>query len=243
MLGAVWRASPPPPCSAARAVTFPETADPVTTSSLRQQTLGEEIANSISHGAGLVGAIVGTPFLVIAAVRHGDAGFIVGASIFCATMILLYAASMLYHAFPVGRLKRLFVVLDHSAIFLLIAGTYTPFTLGVLRDSAGWLLFGAVWGLATVGIGLKALGRARHPVVSSALYLAMGWLVLLALGPLVESVPPAGLAWLIAGGLSYTLGVVFFVTDHRLRFGHMVWHGFVLGGTVCHYFAVLWYAA
>lgn len=209
----------------------------------RRQSPGEEIANSISHGAGLVGAITGTPFLVIAAARHGDPAFIVGASVFCAAMILLYSASTVYHALVRGPIKRLFRVLDHSAIFLLIAGTYTPFTLGVLRDSAGWPLFAAVWALAILGIGLKAFSRVNHPVVSTALYLAMGWLVLLAVDPLLAAVPPAGLAWLLAGGLSYTLGVVFFATDTRLRYGHVVWHTFVVGGTACHYFAVLWYAA
>lgn len=212
-------------------------------SSGREQSLGEEVANSISHGAGLVGAIVGTPFLVIAAVRHGDAGFIVGASVFCAAMILLYSASTVYHALPVGRVKRLFRVIDHSAIYLLIAGTYTPFTLGALRDSAGWPLFATVWALALAGMGLKAFGKASHPAVSTGLYLAMGWLVLLAAEPLIASVPLPGLLWLLAGGLSYTLGVVFFVTDARLRYGHMVWHAFVVGGTICHYFAVLWYAS
>lgn len=208
----------------------------------RRQSLGEEIANSISHGAGLVGAIVGTPFLIVAAVREGDPIFVVGASVFCAAMILLYSASTVYHALPRGRVKRLFRVLDHSAIFLLIAGTYTPFTLGVLRDSTGWPLFGAVWGLAVAGMTLKALGRVKHPAVSTGLYLVMGWLVLLAVKPLVHAIPPAGLLWLVAGGLSYTLGVIFFVTDARFRYGHAVWHAFVVGGTACHYFAVLWFA-
>lgn len=209
----------------------------------RGQTLGEEIANSISHGAGLVGAIVGTPFLIVAAVRHGDPGFIVGASVFCVAMILLYSASTVYHALPRGRIKRLFLVFDHSAIFLLIAGTYTPFTLGVLRDTAGWPLLGLVWALAIAGMTLKAFGRAKHPVVSTGLYLVMGWLVLLAAKPLIEAVPLPGLLWLFAGGASYTLGIVFFVTDAHLRYGHMVWHAFVVGGTACHYFAVLWYGA
>lgn len=208
----------------------------------RAQTFGEEIANSLSHAIGLLGAIIGTPFLIIEVTRSGDAGAIAGVSIFCTAMILLYSASSLYHAFPPGRLKRLFYILDHSAIFLLIAGTYTPFTLGVLRDSVGAVLFTVVWAIAIVGIGLKAFGKVRHPVVSTGLYMAMGWLIVFATGPLIAAVPPAGMVWLVAGGISYTLGVVFFVTDSRLRYGHMVWHGFVVGGTVCHYFAVLWYA-
>lgn len=215
-----------------------------TAGTIRQgQSPGEEFANSTSHGAGLIGAIVGTPFLVIGAVRHGDAGVIVGAGIFCATMILLYSASMLYHAIPRGRLKRAFRVIDHSAIFLLIAGTYTPFTLGVLRGTTGWTLFGIVWALAVTGVFLKASGRAGHPAVSTSLYLAMGWLVLFAIDALIASMPLAGLMWLLAGGLCYTIGVVFFVTDSRIRFGHAVWHGFVVAGTTCHYFAILWYAA
>lgn len=211
--------------------------------SARRQTRGEEVANSLSHAAGLTGAIVGTPFLLVRAVRHGDPAFIVGAGVFCAAMILLYSASSVYHALPAGRAKRFFFILDHSAIFLLIAGTYTPFTLGVLRDSAGWILFGVVWTLAIAGMALRALGRAGHPVVSTGLYLAMGWVVVFALGPLIAVVPPAGVAWLLAGGLFYTLGIAFFVTDARVPYGHMVWHAFVVGGTACHYFAVLWYAA
>lgn len=209
----------------------------------RHQTLGEEIANSISHGAGLVGAIAGTPFLILGAIAQGDPVFITGAAVFCASMIVLYGASMLYHALPRGRAKRVLRVIDHSAIFLLIAGTYTPFTLGALRGSWGWGLFAAIWTLAIVGVVLKAVGRARHPVLSTGLYLGMGWLVVVALKPLLVAVPPAGLAWLVAGGLAYTCGVVFYVTDARLRYGHMIWHGFVVGGTACHYFAVLWYAA
>lgn len=209
----------------------------------RHQSLGEEIANSISHGAGFVGAIAGTPFLIIGALRQGDAAFVVGASIFCATMILLYGTSMMYHALPRGRAKRVFRVIDHSAIFLLIAGTYTPFTLGALRGAWGWSLFGAIWTIALAGICLKAMGRARHPLVSTGLYLLMGWLVLVAIVPLVESVPGPGIAWLVTGGAAYTLGVVFYATDSRLRYGHMIWHGFVVAGTACHYFAVLWYAA
>jgi hemolysin III len=211
--------------------------------SARRQTPGEELANSLTHAAGLVGSIIGTPFLLIGAVRHGDSAFILGTSVFCAAMILLYSASSVYHALPAGPAKRLFFILDHSAIFLLIAGTYTPFTLGVLRDSAGWILFGIVWGLALVGMTLKAFGKAGHPLISTGLYLAMGWVVLFALGPLIAAVPPAGIAWLLAGGLSYTLGVAFFITDAHVPYGHMVWHAFVVAGTACHYFAVLWYAA
>ena len=207
----------------------------------RDQSPGEEIANSISHGIGLVAAIVGIPFLILHAARQGDAGFIVGASIFSATVVILYLASTLYHALPTGKAKRVFRVIEHSAIFLLIAGTYTPFTLGVLRGTWGWSLFGIVWSLAAAGVALKAFEKTSHPILSTALYLLMGWVVVIAVDPLLARVPTAGLLWLIAGGLSYTAGVAFFATDSRLQYGHFVWHLFVMAGTVCHYFAVLWY--
>jgi len=209
----------------------------------RVQSREEEIANSISHGLGLIAALVATPFLIQHAVRHGGPGFIIGAGIFAATMVLLYLASTLYHALPVGRAKRVFRVIEHSAIFLLIAGTYTPFTLGVLRGAWGWTLLGLVWGLALAGVTLKALNRMTHPVLTTSLYLLMGWLIVIAADPLSARVPASGLLWLVAGGLAYTLGVVFFAFDSRLRYGHFIWHLFVMAGTACHYFAVLWYAA
>lgn len=209
----------------------------------REQSRGEEIANSISHGIGLVAALVATPFLIMQAAQRGDTGFIVGGSLFAATMILLYLASTLYHALPTGKAKRVFRVIEHSAIFLLIAGTYTPFTLGVLRGAWGWTLFGLVWGLAVAGVALKAFDRMSHPIVSTGLYLLMGWLILIAVNPLYAHVPTPGLLWLVAGGVAYTAGVAFFAADSRLRYGHFIWHLFVMAGTACHYFAVLWYAA
>jgi hemolysin III len=209
----------------------------------REQSQAEEIANSISHGLGLIAALVGVPLLFAHAPQRGDAAFIVGASLFSATIFLLYLASTVYHALPMGKAKRVFRVLDHSSIFLLIAGTYAPFTLGVLRGAWGWTLFGIVWGLAIAGVALKSLGRVSHPVFSTGLYLLMGWLVVVAVDPLFTRVPTAGLLWLLAGGLSYTAGVVFFATDSGLQYGHLIWHLFVMAGTACHYFAVLWYAA
>ena len=209
----------------------------------REQSQGEEIANSISHGLGLVAALVGTPFLIVQAARHGDAGFIAGTSIFSATAILLYLASTLYHALPAGKAKRVFRIIEHSAIYLLIAGTYTPFTLGVLSGAWGWTLLGVTWFLAAAGVALKAFSRASHPILSTVLYLLMGWVVVIAVDPLLARMPTAGLLWLIAGGLSYTAGVVFFATDSRLQYGHLVWHLFVMAGTACHYFAIIWYAA
>ena len=207
-----------------------------------RQSLGEEIANSVSHGVGLLAAIVAAPILIVAAVWRGGAAGIVGASIFAATVVVLYSTSTLYHALPESRAKRVFRVLDHGAIFLLIAGTYTPFTLGVLRGAWGWTLFGLVWGLALAGVALKASGGVRYPVLSTSLYLAMGWLVLIAVKPLWDRVPMWGLFWLLAGGLAYTVGVAFFAAK-RVRYGHFVWHLFVLVGTVCHFIAVLRYAA
>jgi len=215
---------------------------PLTTSG-RVQSRGEEIANSLSHGLGLIAAVVATPFLIQHAVRHGDTGFIVGASVFAATMMLLYLASTLYHALPIGRAKSVFRIIEHSAIFLLIAGTYTPFTLGVLNGAWGWTLFGLVWGIAAAGVTLKALNRLTHPILTTTLYLLMCWLIVIAAQPLAARVPESGLLWLVAGGLAYTIGVIFFALDSRLRYGHFIWHLFVMAGTACHYFAVLWYAA
>ncbi len=209
----------------------------------REQSSGEELANSLSHGAALIAALVGAPFLIVRAVELGDAGFIVGASVFAAAMILLYAASTLYHALRPGRLKHIFRIIEHSAIFILIAGTYTPFTLGILHGGWGWLLLGLIWGLAAAGVLLKLIDGVTHPIAFTLLYLLMGWLIVIAAKPLYTLLPASGLMWLVAGGLSYTIGVIFFTTDSRLRYGHFIWHLFVMGGTASHYFAVLWYAA
>jgi hemolysin III len=207
----------------------------------RLQSFGEEIANSVSHGVGLLAAVVAIPVLVASAVRRGDAAGIVGASVFAVTMVLLYLTSTLYHALPKKRAKRVFRVLDHSAIFLLIAGTYTPFTLGVLGGTWGWMLFSLEWGFAAVGVVLKAVVGVRYPILSTCLYLGMGWLVLIAVWPVWLRIPPAGLLWLLAGGLAYTAGVAFFAAG-RIRYTHFVWHLFVLAGTACHFIAVLWYS-
>jgi hemolysin III len=207
----------------------------------RPQTLGEEIANSVSHGVALVAAIVAVPILIDATRRLGAAN-VVGAAVFAATMVLLYLTSTLYHALPPGRAKRVFMKLDHGAIYLFIAGSYTPFALGVLGGPWGWTLFAMVWSIAAVGVTLKAFDRLSHPWLSTGLYLVMGWLALIAAAPLVERMPEPGLALLLAGGLAYTVGVVFFMLDSRLRYAHTVWHGFVAAGTGFHFFAVLNYA-
>jgi len=209
----------------------------------RGQSRGEELANSISHGIGLLATIVGIPFLVLHAVRQGEARSIAGVSIFAATMVLLYLGSMLYHALPAGKAKNVFQIIEHSAIYLLIAGTYTPFTLGVLHGAWGWSLLGLIWSFAVAGVILKIFGRLSHPVISTGLYLLMGWLIVIAADPMYTRLPAPGIALLVAGGVAYTAGVAFFVTDARLKYGHFIWHLFVMAGTACHYFAVLWYSA
>ncbi|HQR44546.1 MAG TPA: hemolysin III family protein [Thermoanaerobaculia bacterium] len=219
-------------------------ADPATNprpSRKRSQTPGEEIANSVSHGVGAAAALAALPFLVAAALEHGAAA-VVGASVFAGTAFVLYLTSTLYHALPPGRAKRVFHVLDHSAIFLLIAGTYTPFTLGVLGGSWGWTLFGIVWTLAVLGIVSKSVAGIRYPALSTALYVAMGWLIVVAIRPLWLRMPGPGLAWLVAGGLAYTVGVAFYAAP-RLRYAHFVFHLFVVAGTACHWVAVYRYAA
>jgi hemolysin III len=209
----------------------------------RPQTRGEEIANSLSHGFGFLAAVVAVPFLLLATARHGSAANLVGASVFSATMVLLYFTSMLYHALPPRRAKAILRKLDHGAIYVFIAGSYTPFTLGVLEGPWGWTLFGLVWGIAAVGVALKAVDRIAHPWLSTGLYLVMGWLALIAIVPMVERMPSAGLAWIAAGGLAYTAGVAFFALDSRVRYAHFLWHLFVIAGTGCHFVAVLDYAA
>lgn len=209
----------------------------------RNQSKREEIANSISHGIGLAAAIIGTPFLIISALNHGDVAFVVGTSVFSMSMLLLYLSSTLYHALPIGETKRCFRLIEHSAIYVLIAGTYTPLTLGVLHGAYGWTLFGIVWGFAMAGIILKAIYKSSYPIISTAFYLLMGWLAVIAVEPLFTRMSTAGLIYLFVGGIFYTGGVAFFATDHRLRYGHMIWHLFVIAGTTCHYVVILRYAA
>jgi hemolysin III len=227
------------------------------------QTVGEEIANSVSHGIGLVLALAGASVLIVAEMRTGSVWSIVGAGVFASTMVTLYLASTLYHALgphelpktgPLpeiddcetdpagGKAKRFFRLLDHGAVFLLIAGTYTPFTLGVMRGPWGWTLLCLVWAMAVAGITVKALCGTRYMWLSIVLYVTMGWLILIAVKPVLERVPLAGLAWLLAGGIAYTGGLGFFAA-HRLRYNHFIWHLCVIAGTVCHFFAVLWYAS
>lgn len=207
----------------------------------RRQTLGEEIANSVSHGVGVLAAIIGAPFLIITAAQHGDALKVVGASVFIATVMGLYLSSTIYHSITHNRTKQVFQVFDHIAIFLLIAGTYTPFTLGVLRGATGWTLFGLIWATALFGIVTKLIPSLRYSKLSLLLYLGMGWMVVLVIRPLYQTLPLGGLAWLVAGGLAYTAGVVFYATDSKVRYGHFIWHLFTLAGTACHFIAIMLY--
>jgi len=208
----------------------------------KSPTRGEEVANSLSHGLGLLLAIAGLPILTAHAERAGDASAVVGAAIFGVSAILLYLASTLYHAIPHPRIKAILRLIDHAAIYLLIAGTYTPIALGVLHGGWGWTMLGTIWTLALAGLMFKALAGVRFPRVSTFLYVAMGWVALIAIRPLWLHMAPAGLAWLLAGGMAYTLGVIFYVLDGKVRYSHFVWHLFVLAGTTCHFFAVLYYA-
>ena len=206
-------------------------------------SLREELANAVTHGIGLVLSLIGMPILILAALDRGERAMVIGASVFGATLIALYAASTLYHAIPHPTLKQKLRVVDHAAIYLLIAGTYTPFTLGVLRGTWGWTLFGIVWTLAALGVLFKVLfGSGAMAKLSTAIYVAMGWVIIIAIKPLMASMEHAGLFLLAAGGLCYTGGVIFYV-DRRRAWTHPVWHLFVMGGSICHYFAVLWYAA
>lgn len=205
---------------------------------MRPQTPAEEVANAVTHGVGAALAVAALPVMVVAAVRYGTPADVVGGAIFGATLVLLYLASTLYHAVPAGRWKERLRRVDHSAIFLLIAGTYTPFTLGVLGGGWGWSLFGVVWGLAVVGVTHKVAAGIRWPRLSTALYVGMGWLVLVAGPALWTRVPAEGLIPLVLGGVAYTAGVAFYAAP-RLRYAHAVWHLFVLAGSALHVAAVL----
>jgi len=197
--------------------------------------------NSISHLVGAALALAGVVVLVVVASRDGDARRIVSFSVYGATLFLLYLISTLYHGLPPGRGKRVFRVLDHQAIYLLIAGSYTPFTLVSLNGMTGWWMFGAIWGLAVLGLVLDALPRHGARVLPVVIYLVMGWLIVVAIKPLLAVLPGAGFAWLLAGGLFYTSGVVFYALDHRYPWMHGVWHLFVLAGSISHYVAILVY--
>ncbi len=203
-------------------------------------SVAEEVAHSVSHGIGVVLAVVGFAVLLSRAALHGSPLDVTASVVFGSTLILLYLASTLYHAITIVRAKKVLRVIDHSSIYLLIAGTYTPFTLGPLLGPWGWSLFAWVWAGAIGGILWKAVALGRAPIVSVLLYVGMGWSCLIAFKPLVERLPQGGVALLVAGGLCYTLGLGFFAWK-SLRYHHFIWHLFVLAGSVCHYFAILHY--
>ncbi len=203
-------------------------------------SLGEEIAHTVTHGVGILLSIAGLAVLVAFSALYGDAWHIVSTSIYGATLILLYTASTLYHGLPDAKAKQVMQRLDHAAIFLLIAGTYTPFTLVNLRGGWGWTLFGLVWAIAIAGMVLELASETRYKRLSIGLYLGLGWLVLIAIKPMLTSVAMGGLILLLAGGLCYSLGVIFYVRK-QLAYHHAVWHLFVLAGSMLHFFSVLFY--
>ncbi|HED34947.1 MAG TPA: hemolysin III family protein [Gammaproteobacteria bacterium] len=203
-------------------------------------TVAEEVAHTLTHGLGMLLSIAGLAVLVGFSNMNGDAWHVTSTSIFGATLVLLYGISTLYHGIQHPSLKAFLQKMDHAAIYLLIAGTYTPFLLVSLRGVWGWSLFGVIWSLAVVGVLLEFIPRKRYERTALALYLGMGWIIVLAIQPMIESVAPGGLYLLVAGGLAYTLGVVFFVWE-KLAFNHAIWHVFVLAGSVLHYFAILLY--
>ena len=204
-----------------------------------QYKLGDILANAITHGIGTVFAVVGAVYLIAASTR-GDAWIVVSCSVFASTLVLVYVCSTLYHSLVRTRARHVFQILDHSAIYLLIAGTYTPFTLVSLRGPVGWAMFGVVWSLAIAGVIFKSLAVDRFAVASALVYLFQGWLIVVAARPLLHAIGGHGMAWLGMGGLAYTFGMVFFALDRR-RYFHAAWHLFVLAGSVAHYFAILFY--
>lgn len=200
----------------------------------------EELANSITHGVGIALSLAAIVILVALASREGDLWKILSFSIYGGSLILLYTASTLYHSFTDQKVKHYLKIFDHSAIYLLIAGTYTPFMLVLLRDSIGWVLFGIVWSLALLGIVFKLFFVGRFKILSTLIYLLMGWMVAFAFKPMIDNIPEGGLSWLLAGGICYSLGVVFYLWK-KIPYHHAIWHLFVLGGSICHFFAVLFY--
>jgi hemolysin III len=200
----------------------------------------EEVANAITHGIGAILSIAALVLLIVFASIHGTVWHVVSFTIFGTTMLLLYLSSTLVHSFPSGKLKDLFEIFDHTSIYLFIAGTYTPFTLTIIKGPLGWSLFGIVWGIALIGTIFKAFFTKKYVFLSTIFYIAMGWIIVIAWKPLLEGLSTGGIVLLIAGGLAYTIGTVFYVW-RAFPYHHMVWHLFVLAGTICHFFAVLLY--
>ncbi|HEX2901650.1 MAG TPA: hemolysin III family protein [Bacteroidia bacterium] len=206
----------------------------------RPQTAHEELANSLSHGFGLLLSIIGLVNLVMVAFLRGNAIDLVVVNVFCGSTIILYASSTVYHAVVDPKLKHVCRILDHTSIYILIAGTYTPVSLLMLPPAWGWTLFGVIWGLALFGVVFKLFFTGRFDKVSTIVYLLMGWMALVAIKPLIDHMPIGGLLLMLAGGLSYSLGVIFYRMD-KMLYSHTIWHGFVLGGTICHYLMIAIY--
>jgi hemolysin III len=209
-------------------------------SQLPRYSKGEEIANSVTHGIGVIVSIAGLVLLIVFSALYGNAWHVVSSSIYGASLLILYLSSTLYHSLQGQRAKSFFRILDHSSIFILIAGTYTPFTLVSLRGPWGWTIFGLIWGLTLAGIFFKVFFINRFSVLSTVIYVLMGWMIVIAIKPVIEAVPPGGLILLVSGGLCYTIGLIFYAWKN-LKYGHMIWHLFVIGGSVLHYFAVMFY--
>jgi len=205
-----------------------------------EETKGEELANSITHAVGIIFSVTALSVLVTFAGRMGDVWKILSFAIYGITMILMYFASTFYHAVRDPRIKKIFKMFDHSAIYLLIAGSYTPFCLVTLRGPWGWSIFGTVWGIAALGIVFKAFFTGRFRIASTLTYVIMGWIVVIAVKPIMESLPLEGLIWLLMGGISYTAGIIFY-SWKRLPFNHSIWHIFVLGGSALHFCTILLY--
>ena len=209
--------------------------------SIPKYSLSEELLNAISHGLGALFGIVGTVLCIVKAANTGEPWRIVSGSIFGVTVLLLYLMSCLYHALKVNMAKRVFRVIDHCTIFLLIAGTYTPFTLVTLRGTVGWVLFGIVWGMAVLGITLNAVNLKKFSKISVACYLVMGWAIVAAFQPLAEALAPQGVSLLIWGGIAYTVGAILYGIGAKVKYFHSVFHFFCLAGTVLHFFAIYLY--
>lgn len=204
----------------------------------KRYTLGEEIFSSVSHGVGALLAIGGTAVLIVMSALYSDVWSVVGSAVYGGSLIMLYTMSTLYHAISNERAKKFFQIMDHTTIFFLIAGTYTPITLSILRGALGWVLFGIVWGAAALGITLNAIDLKKFSKPSIACYIAMGWVVIIAIKPLLEAMSKWGLMLLIAGGVFYTVGVIFY-TIKKVKYFHSVWHIFTILGSTCHYFSIL----
>ena len=203
-------------------------------------TIGEEIANSVTHGIGAALSVAGLTLLVVLAAIYGDVWRVVSFSIYGSSLVLLYLCSTLYHSIQHPQAKRILRIFDHSAIYLLIAGTYTPFTLVSMRGPWGWTMFSVVWSLALLGIAFKTVFIGRWEKLATAAYVLMGWLVVIAFKEMLVTIPPGGVFWLVTGGVVYTLGVIFYAWE-KLPYNHAIWHLFVLGGSICHFFAILFH--